>query len=98
MKFPHLLTCLALALPLASCGALGNGAGKLLSTPLQLLKGMTNAVGRTAGLVSQTDAAPAPDSPAAVEERARAVGARGDYSGLAARPQAELSTAKTAAR
>ena len=70
------LLCL-IALPLASCGGMGQAAGSLLKTPWNLLKGMTTAVGRT---VAQNDSA-APGDGAAIAARGRAIQKQGDYRG-----------------
>jgi hypothetical protein len=98
MKITLRLAGLLSVLCLTGCGALGNSAGNLLKMPLNLLNGMTKAVGRTAGLVSQNDADALQDSPADVESRGRQVESRGDYSGFASQQRGDVSIGKTAAR
>lgn len=85
-----LLTCLLPAL-LGSCAS-GNPLGRLLSTPFNLLNGMTKTLGRTIGTVSQAEP-PAVDTDAAlVADRGAMVGGKGTYLG---RDAADLHEAGT---
>lgn len=81
---------------LPGCSALNNSAGKLLKAPYELIEGMTKAMGRTVGVVSDSRSQ---DNPAPADEifRGEQITARGDYRGLAGRETSECSPAKSVA-
>ncbi len=97
MKVLPLFAGMLCMITLTGCGALG-GASNLLSTPLNLIKGMGQAVGRTIGTVSHNDAGATQTGPADIEMRAKQVESRGDYSRLASQQHGDVPIGKTAAR
>ena len=86
-----------LAFGLTSCGALTGAAGSLIRAPMTLLKGMSGAVGRSAGIVGQADTTPEPSSTEAIAKRGAEIQSQGPH-GISADAEDETSFASASRR
>lgn len=93
----RLLAPCVLALGLTSCGALTGAAGSLIRAPMTLLKGMSGAVGRSAGIVGQADFSPELQSSEAIAKRGAEIQDRGPH-GISADAEDETSFASASHR